>query len=91
MKTAEACKSKFLVASPFYCSFELFFWWTNFLLFFRSSKQLMKLSRPFRPTPAGPGMTKMVLTSPQRRREPGMTMWPSTQLQKYQIGLNQRN
>jgi hypothetical protein len=26
MKTAEACKSKFLVASPFYCSFELFFW-----------------------------------------------------------------
>ena len=80
MKTGDTFKNKFWAVSPFFSSFELFYSWTNFWLNFRSSKRLMKLSRPSVPTWVGPGMTTRVLTLPQRRRAPGMTMWPSTQL-----------
>ena len=79
MKTAESCKSKFKVESPFIarCSRSSRELTSGF--FFYSSKQLIML-RPFGRTWAGPGITTMLLISPQRTRAPGATMCPSTQL-----------
>ncbi len=82
LKTGEACKAKFRAVSltfPFPQAVLMYFGVS-------SSRQLMRLLMPFRTILAGHGMTKMGLILLQRRRAPGMTMSPSTQLHNLRLG-----